>query len=422
MRDGSDAPRRGPGRPLAARFPALAHRGFRLLWIGQCISVAGSQMQSAAILWHVALITHSPRALGMIGLFSLIAIVIFSPLGGAVADSRDRRQVLLVTSVLLAAAAALLAWMTLTGRVSLAAIYAITALSAAVVAFANPARHALLPNLVPREDFSSAVSLTSIASQVASIVGPTLAGALIGVGWLGYTYLANAVSFLAVVVALLMIPAMGPASGGEGGAISLAALRDGFRFVWRAPILVWTIVLDFLATFFSSATCLLPLFATDVLRVGAHGYGLLAAASGIGSLVAGSAMAVQRRVQRQGLLILTAVGAYGFTTVLFGISRWFWLSWLALALIGASDTVSTILRQTIRQMVTPDALRGRMTSVNMLFFKGGPQLGELEAGLVAQAIGAPAAVVVGGVGCLLAVAWVAARAPQLRHYRHEGAL
>jgi MFS family permease len=175
-------------------------------------------------------------------------------------------------------------------------------------------------------------------------------------------------------------------------------------------------MLDFIATFFASATALLPIYAAEILKVGAGGLGLLAAAPGAGSIVSGLAMARVGVMRRQGKAVLISVAIYGAATVIFGLSRWFWLSLLMLAVTGAADTVSTVLRQTIRQLVTPDYLRGRMTSVNMIFFMGGPQLGEFEAGAVAALIGATLSVLTGGVGCLIAVAAASLWAKSLLNY------
>jgi MFS family permease len=185
--------------------------------------------------------------------------------------------------------------------------------------------------------------------------------------------------------------------------ISLTALRDGLKFVWRTPIIVETMTLDFVATFFASATALLPIFAAEILHVGASGFGILASSQAIGSVMAALLMARLGTFSHQGKTVIAAVGVYALATIGFGLSKTFGFSLVMLALIGASDTVSTVLRQTIRQLVTPDSLRGRMTSVNMMFFMGGPQLGEFEAGALARFIGAPLSVVLGGAGCLAAV-------------------
>jgi len=199
--------------------------------------------------------------------------------------------------------------------------------------------------------------------------------------------------------------------------VSLHAALEGLRFVFRSPLIRSTMLLDFFATFFSSATALLPIFAQDVLRVGARGYGWLFAAPAVGALVTSAVMVpLTDRIERRGPTLLWAVVGYGLATVLFGLSHWFWVTFLCLALTGATDTVSMVIRNIVRQLETPDRLRGRMTGVNMVFFAGGPQLGELEAGVVANWFGAPFSVVSGGVGCLLATAWVAASTPALRHY------
>ncbi len=376
-------------------------------------------MQDTTIRWHVYELTHSMIALGLIGLFRFVPLVLCSLLGGAVADSKDRRAILLTTQIVLAASAAVLAFVTRTGAVSVVSIYAVSAIGAAALAFDSPARQSLIPSLVPRKHFSNAASLNSTGLKVATVIGPYLAGMLLQQGSIAIIYAINAASFLAVLIALICIqPAAMERKHAEAARMSLAGLRDGFAFVWSQPIQVWTICLDFLASFFSSAEALLPVFAKDVLHVDARGYGLLTAASAAGSVTAGSVMAYRRPVARQGLTMLCAVAVYGLSTIVFGCSQLIYLSLAALAVTGAADTVSSILRQTIRQMGTPDHLRGRMTAINMIFFTGGPQVGNLEAGLVASAMGAPFSVVSGGIGCLLAVTWIASRAKVLRTYRN----
>ncbi len=404
-----------------APFAALAHRNFRLLWIGQLVSMAGSAMQTAAILWHVSLIapeSHRGLALGMVGLVRVLPIVGFSLLGGVAADALDRRRLMLVTQAGMALSAAALAWLTFAETRSLAPVYALAALGAAFGSFDSPARQSLIPNLVPREHLPNAITLNTIMFQTASVVGPALGGLVIA-GWgVAWAYALNAVSFLFVIGALVkMRGAPGRAAGGRGE-ISFAAMREGLRFVFRAPLIRSSMLLDFFATFFASATALLPLFAQDVLRVGAQGYGLLSAAPSVGAMAASLALApLADRIRRRGATLLWAVAGFGAATVGFGLSRDFALTFALLALTGATDTVSMVIRNVIRHTHTPDALRGRMTSVNMIFFMGGPQLGELEAGLVAQGFGAVVSVVTGGVGCLAATAWVAWRTPELRRYR-----
>lgn len=385
-------------------------------------------MQLVAINWHVYLLTKSPLALGAVGLVRVVPIVLCSLVGGLVADAFDRRRLIVITQTVMLLSAGALAAITASGSESVWPIYILTAISSAAVAFDNPSRQALLPMLVPSEVFPNAVSLSLIAYQVSTIGGPALAGLILSVfsqqsaqSGPAFVYALNAFSFLAVIIAVLLMRVSGRAGVGESEAsrISLDALREGLRFVWRTPIIVQTMTLDFVATFFASATALLPIFAAEILHVGARGLGVLAAAPAVGSVLAALMMARLGLVRRQGATVIGAIAVYGVATIAFGLSKIFWLSLLMLAVTGAADTVSTVLRQTIRQLVTPNHLRGRMTSVNMIFFMGGPQLGEMEAGAVAKLIGAPLSVVTGGIGCLVAVVLASKLATNLLNYRGE---
>jgi len=402
-------------------FKALQHRNFRLIWIGQLVSMAGSMMQSAAILWHVSVLVEPGRrglALGLVGLVRVVPIVVFSLIAGVVADAHDRRRLMLVTQTGMAVSAALLSWVAFAGVRAVWPIYALAAVGAAFGTFDNPARQALIPTLVPVEDLPNAISLNAIMFQTASVVGPAAGGVLIGGLGIGWAYAFNAVSFLCVIAAVLLMRDVSGNPEGSAGRISLAAAIEGLRFVFKTPLIRSTMLLDFFATFFASATALLPIFAQDILHVGARGYGVLSAAPSVGAILASLAMVrLVDRIERRGSVLLWAIAFYGLATVVFGFSRLFVLSFVCLAITGAADTVSMVIRNLVRQLVTPDHIRGRMTSVNMIFFMGGPQLGELEAGLVASAWGPVVSVATGGLGCLLVTALVAARTPQLRDYR-----
>jgi MFS family permease len=406
---------------------ALQHGDFRLLWLGQLVSNSGSMMQSAAILWHVALLAPPGKkglALGLVGLTRVVPIVALSLLSGVIADAHDRRRVMFVTQAALTLVAAALAALTWSGGITLGLLYALSALGAAATSFDGPARQALIPRLVPREHFPNAIGLNTIMFQAASVLGPALAGVVIAAGGPAWAYALNAVSFLAVIAALaaMKLPGGASAEPGARSEVSLRAALDGLRFTFSQPLIRSTMLLDFFATFFSSATALLPIFAQDVLKVGPAGYGALYAAPAVGAVVAGAIMVpLAERIEHRGRTLLWAVIAYGAATVLFGLSTSFVLTFLCLAATGAADTVSMVLRNIIRQLSTPDSLRGRMTSVNMMFFMGGPQLGELEAGLVAQGFGAPISVITGGLGCLVATAWTAWRTPELRAYGRDSA-
>jgi MFS family permease len=400
--------------------PALHHRRFRLLWVGMAISIAGSQMQVWALFWHIRTLTDQPIALGGIGLARILPIIFFSLIGGAVADVANRRRILFITQAVMAGVALTLAYFTIEGSLTIWHIYGLTAIQAVAISFDTPARQSLVPNLVPARDLSNAYSMQSIAHQTGAIVGPALSGLVIAYWGQAYTYLINGFSFMSVILALILMgPIAQQVQRTQKGAISLGAIREGLQFILGHPIILATMLLDFFATFFSSANTLMPIIAVDILHVGALEYGWLSAAQSIGAVTAALVISQLPTIRRQGPVFLTAVLAFGLSTIAFGFTRTFPLAMLALVFIGASDSVSTIIRNTIRQLQTPDYIRGRMVSINQIFFMGGPQLGEVEAGVVAQLLGAPFAIISGGVGCILAVGWVVRRFPHLRTFNGD---
>lgn len=436
-----------PGTGAAPRLPALRHRGFRALWLGQIVSLVGSQMQLTAINWHVyellkgrelsveilgqsRVLQVEALGLGGLGLANVIPIIAFALLGGMVADAGDRRRIMLAAQSGLALAALCLAALTLSGRVDVAWIYLLSAATAAGAAFNNPAQQSLVPRLVPRAHLANAVSLNTLGFQVGTIAGPALAGLIVAVladsgvaadstQGLGTVYALNALSYLAVITALLRLRVPEAAEGRPetlSSGVGWRPLLAGLRFV-RGERLIWsTMLLDFFATFFSGARTMLPIVAGDMLGLGVRGYGLLSTAQPVGSVLAGSALALKRSLGRQGPILLASVALYGLATALFGLSAVAGLSYLLFALTGAADTVSTVIRATLRQLRTPDHLRGRMVGINMMFFMGGPQLGELEAGLVAALAGVPFAIVSGGLATVGLTALVAWKVPDLRRY------
>ena len=400
--------------------PALKYRKFTLLWAGLMISVAGSQMQVWALLWHIRLLSNLPIVVSGIGAVRFLPILIFSLVSGLVADLFNRRAIMATTQTSMALVALVLAWLTYTGQIQVWHIYLLTAIQAVATSFDLPARQALVPNLVPPEVLPSAFSMQSIALDLGAILGPALSGLVIGYMGLQAVYLINAISFGAVLVALILMGSVPQQSAAQSGrAISLTALTDGIRFIWRRPIILSSMLLDFFATFFSSANTLLPFVARDILKVGPVRYGWLSAAQSIGAVGAGLVLSQRTAIRRQGALLLGAVGVFGLATIWFGFSRSFPLTLASLILVGAGDSVSTIIRNTVRQMQTPDLMRGRMVSINQIFFSGGPQLGEIEAGMAAQAFGIQPSIILGGIGCILVTGWIARRWPQLRRYNGD---
>jgi len=375
-------------------------------------------MQLVALNWHVYQLTKSPFALGLIGLFRGVPIILCSLAGGVLADAINRKRLMIVTQSVMLTSAALLTAYTLAGVESVWPIYILSGFASAAAAFDVPARQALMPTLVPAEDFPNAVSLGILVFNVSTITGPALAGFMLAETSPAIIYGLNTLSFVAVMTALVLMRASGnpDLQSDRRNALSFGALKEGLNFVWHTPIIVQTMTLDFLATFFASATLLLPIFAQERLAVGARGYGFLAAAPAIGAVLTALVMARIGTFRKQGRLVVSSVAVFGVATAAFGVSTVYWFSWLMLAVTGCSDTVSTVLRQTIRQLVTPDHLRGRMTSINMMFFMGGPQLGELEAGSLAALIGAPLSVVTGGLGSLVCAAVAAVKSKSLMEF------
>ena len=401
--------------------PAFTYRRFTLLWAGLIVSIIGSQMQQWVLFWQVSQLSRQPIAVSVLGGVRFVMVLAFSLVGGLVADRYNRRSIMFLTQSASAVVALLLGLLTLSHAIQLWHIYALTAVQAAAAAFDMPARQSLVPNLVAREDLPSAFSLMSIAFSTGAIVGPALSGLVIGYWGTAWAYLINAISFLAVILALAFmgrVPQQASAAG-KGLNAALLDIRDGIHFIRHQPLILSSMILDFFATFFASANTLLPYFSQYVLHVGEVAYGWLAAASSAGSVLVWLVVSQFRNVRRQGLLLTGAVVVFGLATILFGMSRVYALVFSALALAGAADSVSTIIRNTIRNMNTPDALRGRMTGINQIFFMGGPQLGEVEAGAAAQAFGVPFAIFSGGIGVILIVAAIAARWPVLLHYNGD---
>lgn len=404
--------------PKISPFLALKVPVFRNYLFGSFLSEIGNQMQTVAVAWQVYEMTRNPASLGLIGLANFLPIIMFSLIGGLVADKMDRKKLLLLSQGAQAILALSLFAVTFLHLVNPYIIYAILVLVATAQSFSIPARQSVIPHLVPKEIFMNAVSLGTLQFQSAIMIGPAIAGFLIGGAGVSIVYLINAISFLFFMGAILTINVSLQKHDSNDVQMSISSIWEGIRFVISTPILYITMILDFLATFFGTATILMPVFAKDVLHVGAQGLGLLYSAPALGGVAAGLLIAaMHHKIVHQGQVIVASVVLYGMATIAFGLSTSLLLSLLFLTLVGFGDMTSTIIRNTIRQLVTPDHLRGRMASVTRIFFQGGPQLGEMEAGFLAKAIGGPASVVIGGVGVVLITLLVALKSKALRNYK-----
>ena len=399
------------------RFAALRSRDFRLLLAGQAVSLTGTQMQQVALVWQLYLLTKSPLSLGLLGAFRVAPVLLLAVGGGVAADALDRRKLLIASQAGMMLASVGLFAATRAHVVTPGLIYGLAALAGTASAFDAPARQALLPRLVGVEALPNALSVYTTTYEIAAIAGPALGGALLA--WRGVLpiYAIDVLSYLAVIGALLAMEHRAPSPGLSG--LSAGAIVEGFRFLRRSPLILATMLLDFAATFLAGSLLLLPIFADRLLAVGPRGLGLLYAAQPLGAAAAGLSLSFLPTIRRQGPALLVAIAVYGAAIAVFGVSASFPLSLFALALSGAADTVSMVMRQTLRQILTPDELRGRMTAVNMIFFTGGPQLGEVEAGVLAKIAGVRFSVWSGGALCVLAAALAALLFPSLRRYEHD---
>jgi MFS family permease len=403
-----------PGKSKSAPLSALRHRDFRIFWTGLLLSSIGSQFTSVAVAWQIYELTNSAFQIGLLGLARAIPQILLLLVGGLLADAMNRRKLMMCTQLGLILVSAALAGLTMAGKTTPLTLYVASMLLAFFSSLEAPARQAIVPSLVTREDLAQALALHSAQRYVSVIVGPSLAGLLLA--WMGAAacYAVDAVSWLMMFLALSLLRA-GLREGEGWRAISLGSLREGLAFVCGHAIIFPLMLLDFGATFFGSVRALLPIYARDILSVGPEGLGVLYAAPAVGSLLIAAGMS-WFQLRRAGLWILGGVGVYAVCTIVFAGSRAFWISVLLLGVAGAGDMVSTILRGTINQLSTPDELRGRMASINSVFVIGGPHLGQFESGVIAAWLGAELSALTGGLATLVILVIVGAAFPTVRAY------
>ena len=392
-------------------YAALVYGDFRLLLAGRFSSALGGQMLTFAVAWDLWTRTHSPFALGLIGLSVVLPVILASLPAGVFADHHDRRHIVQVTqtvTALASAALAVLAW--LHGPVAL--IFAILAVLGFVRAFNDPATATLIALVVPPKDYANAATWNSSVYQTAAIAGPALAGLLVALlnGVAGIYALAAALS---VVNFLLVTLIRTRQQKQPAQAATWESLKEGLAFIKGHKVILAAITLDMWAVLLGGAVALLPIYATNILHVGAWGLGIMRSATSLGALLMALVLAHRRPFQRAGFTLLTAVAGFGCVTVAFGLSTWFPLSVALLFLLGALDNISVVIRGTLMLTQVPDAMRGRTSSVNTIFISSSNELGDFESGMVAGLIGPVAAVVVGGLGTLFVVAAVAKKWPQL---------
>jgi len=404
-------------------FHAVRFANYRLFASGFVCSSTGLQMLSAAVLWEVYERTQSAMAIGLVGLCRALPVVALALPAGQIVDFARRERVLVVTQVGMALAAASLAWASFISA-PIWVFYALMVLMGCARSFNGPSRSSLLPQLVDAGAFTSAVTWNSGIFQFAAVSGPLLTGAMLvwfGAAWPVYAVTAALCMVMAFTGAMLRPRAMGtPVAAGGGGSgpaarrMSLSGMLDGVRHVYREKLILATITLDLFAVLLGGATALLPIYAKDILHVGPMGYGLLRASPYVGALMMAIVMAYRPPMQRAGPALLLAVGCYGLSIVGFGLSETAWLSAALLAIGGAADNISVIIRHVLVQACTPEYLRGRVSAVNSVFIESSNELGSFESAVVAHQFGPVISAVSGGVGTMVVVGAVALIWPQLR--------
>ena len=392
-------------------YTALRHRDFRLLLTGRFLTAFGNEMLSFAIGWELWLRTHEAFALGLVGLVQVVPVILLSLPAGHIADQYNRKRIVLITELFLALCVLGLGWLSYTEG-PLVLIYALLLGIGIARAFNDPASSTLLPQTVPPHLFSNAATWSTSTWHFASIAGPALAGLLIAFfDSVTFIYIFDALAALVFCLLLAMI---------KGRQLALAqksatwtSLVEGFRFMRDTKVILAAITLDMFAVLFGGAVALLPIYATDILQVGAQGLGILRAAPSVGALLMAFLLAYLPPMQNAGRTLLLAVTGFGLATIVFGLSRSFLLSLAMLALIGAMDNISVVIRGTLLLTQTPDEMRGRISAVNSIFIGISNELGSFESGLAASLFGPILAVVAGGVGTIIVVLMVARLWPEM---------
>lgn len=408
MKTTPDAPASAPHDPYAA----LRFRDFRLLFAGRFITSLGNQMLSVAIGWELWLRTHDAFVLGMIGLVQVIPVILLSLPAGHVADQYDRKRTVLVTQMLLALCSLGLAVLSFV-QGPLVFIYLCLLGIGIARAFNDPASSTLLPQTVPPNVYTSAATWSSSSWQLAAIFGPALAGLTAFVlNSVTVIYVFDAVAGLIFLVLVSLI--QGRPLALSPRAATRESLAQGLRFIRNEKIILAAITLDMFAVLFGGVTTLLPIYATDILKVGALGLGLMRAASSIGALLIAILLVHLPAFKHAGRTLLLAVAGFGAATIVFGLSTSFWLSMLMLMLLGGLDNISVVIRSTLILTRTPDEMRGRISAVNSIFIGASNELGGFESGLAAALFGPIFSVVAGGIATVLIVMAIAKIWPEMR--------
>jgi MFS family permease len=395
-------------------------RDFRLLWIGRVLAVLAIQVQSSALLWQVYTIARREHPieqaslyLGLVGLVQFLPLLAFTLPAGEMADRRDRKSTVALSIAVEAVCALAFLVMAIVGNPPLWGLLGVAAVFGAARAFLAPASQAFLPMVVGRKALPAAIAAQSIAFQTGAIAGPALGGLIVGINT-PLAYGAALVLFGVGLACFLMIRTSGRPARTDDQVSRFQAVREGLAYVWKTKVVLGAISLDLVVVMLAGVALLTPVFARDILHVGALGFGLLRAAFGVGALVMALYLSRWPITRRGGLWMFAAVAVFGVCTLIFGLSKWAWLSALVLFIGGAADMISVNIRQTLVQLATPDHMRGRVSSVSMLFIGASNELGEAYSGVMVRLLGPISAAVFGGVAAIGATGLWAWMFPRLR--------
>ncbi|RYG25453.1 MFS transporter [bacterium] len=412
------------GVAFTDRLPSLGYPDFRRWIVGSFFSNVGGSLQLWAVFWQLDNLTHDVRSVGYVGLIRVFPLLAFGLFAGLVADTRERPKILLVTQSAMGIVSLALAGLTLAGSITPGLIYLLLGLDACARAYDGPARQSIVANLVPSHHYANAASIGGIQWRLSEVLGPVLSGLFI---WSfgaqngpGAAYVVNALSFGALLYAVLRLPPM-PARNerSQGTAAVLNSIKEGIVFLRRTVVVRNAMWIDFWGTFVAGASALLPAYNRAVLHLDERYYGFLISSQGLGAMIASSFLAWRPAYENPGRIVIAMIALFGISTAGVGLSPNFWVAAFFLMGVGATDMISTVQRQTIRQLAVPDEMRGRLSSIGMIFQVSGPQLGDYEAAQLAAYTGTRASFIVGGLGAIFAAGWYWLRGPALRDYKYD---
>ncbi len=409
----------------------LTHRAFLLFWLGSSFSSLGTKMQQLLMAWHVWKITEDPQAVAIMGLCKFVPVMAFVLFGGLIADRFNRRMILLLTQILWALSCLMMWFLSYFDQITALLIYVFTVIIEIVDAFDGPARKSMIAKVVPKEILSSAVSFQAMTKNAIKLCAPVLMGMIVLYVGIEWSYFANGLCFLMVFISVFLIPNHHTQKNithhhrhdrdvKKKVSQLFFEIKEGFVYLKNSPVLLSILILDFFANFWANATVMLPAFSSDILKLDVEDFGILASAVAFGGLIASFGLVMSHEPKHKGKLVVAGSFLYAISSIGFAFSFNLWSAFICLALLGFADQISTVLRNTIHQNATPDEIRGRVTSINSLFTKGGPRLGELQAGLISGILGISLGIATGALISILFTLLVVILYRPLIEYRDEG--